>query len=241
MRLGLLLGWLSAWSAWGADARVDYLSKQLAEARDLRLKMQLIVALGAISQESVVVPLCGVLQDKEPLIRQAAIKSLSRMHYFSRLPCLESALADANAAVRDEAMRALKQAARRLSGYWFVIADAESSPRKNSGDPDSTARHILQAKLSGMGAHVASEKARVFRRIPMDKRYKLHVQAFQNEELMRLEMLVMTFPAQSLKANFSVQARGKSVSVSKVLEKMVQRLLEEAGQEMKWFEGAERG
>jgi len=241
MRLGLLLGCLGAWSAWGSDARVAYLSKQLAGAEDLRLKMQLVVALGAIPTETVVPPLCRALKDKEPLVRQAAIKSLARLHYFSRLPCLESAAADANKAVSNEAVRALQLASRRLSGYGFVVAEMQPPPSQNPGDNGSVATQILASKLSGMGAHVAKERERVFRQIPMERRYKLQVKASQSEEALRLEMLVMTFPGQSLKANFSVQARGKSVAVSKALEQMVNRLLEEAAEEMKWFDGAEGG
>ena len=207
----------------------------------MRLKVQLVVTLGGISAEAVVPPLCGALKDKEPLVRQAAIKSLSRLNYFSRLPCLESALTDANAAVRNEATSALRLAARRLSGYWFVVADAQPAARKKTGDNASLAMEILNSKLSGMGAHVAKEQDRRFRQTATDKRYKLQVKAAQEQESFRLEMLVMTFPMQSLKASFSVNARGKTVAVSKVLEKMVHRLLEEAMDEMKWFEGAEGG
>jgi hypothetical protein len=241
MRLGLFLGGWMALSAWGGDARVAYLSKQLAEAEDLRLRMQLVVALGAISAEEVVTPLCGALRDREPLVRQAAIKSLSRLRYFSRLSCLESALADSHTAVRNEAIRALQLAARRLTGYWFVITDARPSPGKNPVDNVFIAKQILHSKLGGMGAHVTQEKARAFGRAPMDKRYKLQMKASQKGESLKLEMLVMAFPSQSLKASFSVQAQGKSAVASKVLEKMVQKLLEEAVDELKWFGEAEGG
>ena len=227
--------------AWAKDARVDYLSKQLAEAGDFRLRMQLVVALGAIPKEAAIAPLCGALQDKEPLVRQAAVKSLARTHYFSRLPCLESALTDADAAVRQEAARALRQAARCLKGYGFVLAAAPPAASKSSSNHISAVMRILHSKLSGMGARIAQEKSAGLKQVSMDKRYKLQVKALQKGEALKLEMLLMTFPSQSLKASFSVQARGKSAAVSKALEKMVQKLLEEAADEMKWFASAEGG
>jgi len=234
MRLGFFLGWLSALSAWGAEVGVEHLSRQLAQAEDLRQREQLVVALGGIAKEEVVVPLCRAVRDKEPLVRQAAVKSLARLPYFSRLPCLESAMADSNKAVRNEAIEALQWAGRRLANYGFVLEDAQPSLKKSPVDNLSIAMQILRSQLSNMGAHVAQGKERTFKQPSIDKRYKLRLKAFQEGESLKLEMLVMTFPKQSLKAHFSVQARGKTVSVSKVLEKMVQKLIEEAMEELKW-------
>ena len=252
MRLGFFLGYLSVLSAWGGEARVEHLSKQLAEAEDVRLKMQLVVALGGISKEEAVFPLCRALRDKEPSVRQAAVKALSRLHYFSRLPCLESALKDSHANVRGEASRALQLAGNRLKGYTFIVARVESSSKKRLGDPSwlRTALQVLDFKLSSMGAHVVHErnkgkgggippkmrKGSAFKKTPHDRSYKLGVRAFQGDDLLRLEMLLMTFPRQSLRASFAVRAKGQLSE--KVLERMAERLLEETLEEMAWWSSA---
>ncbi|MCL2179339.1 MAG: HEAT repeat domain-containing protein [Proteobacteria bacterium] len=246
MRLGFLLGWLGVlWtlSAWGGEARVDHLSKRLVEAKDIRLKVLLIVELGSISKEEVVSPLCRALRDRAPLVRQAAVKSLSRLHYFSRLPCLELAMRDSNANVRSEAAQALQLAGSRLGDYFFVLTNAELSSKRDLEERGllPTVMQVLHSKLGNMGAHVVREKRggakqilqdRVFKQTPRDQRYKMQVKASQGSEFLRIEILLMTFPRQSLKASFSVRTRGKSSA--KVLERMVQRLLEEAIEEMKW-------
>ncbi len=87
--LAVALVALSPRVAHADDDRLKFLAEQMKDA-DSRVRTSAALALGSTNTDGAVEPLCGGLDDKEDVVRQAAAVALKRLNRTRSLPCLKS-------------------------------------------------------------------------------------------------------------------------------------------------------
>lgn len=225
------------------DPRVKLLSKQLATVKDPRNRVQIVVLLGQTRHESAVPYLCSALKDPEPLVRSAASSSLGEIGLPSAIACLKSALGEGDASVRAAMERALKAgAAATAVAKGSLYVSLEPVQDKVGDLPDGLlqlAEEKMREKLEAMGATFAppaedKKKAAALVRTQQLQAYQLRLQLLPGESAkgLKVEMLIMTYPDQSLKGTWNVKASGGKPE--SLIKAMVPRVVEDAAADLEW-------
>jgi HEAT repeat protein len=236
LRPGLLvLTLLLAASAYGEDARVKILKKQLSSAKDARLRAQVCTLLGKTASPDAVAPLCDALNDGDALVRSAAAGGLGELKAPDGVTCLKSAKDDPDSAVRKAVELAL--AANRPPGGLYVAIDLSKS-EVNAGDVLGLARDLLKKELAGMGATLAPEgetdsQASAAISKGNFKGYLLQANLKPNGSTgLKLEILIMTYPGKALQGTWNVKAAGGKHEAQ--LKAMVPKVVTDAAYDLDW-------
>lgn len=236
--VALLLCLLSAAASAEEDARVTFLVKQLAAAKDARLRAQTVLLLGQTGSESAVSPICGVLKDPEAIVRSASASALGELRSEAAIACLKSAMGETDPGVRAAMTKALAQGAIAAGGLYLQV-----EPIQNKGDLSgeilALADQVMREKLSALGANIAPQNedkksAASLIRAKKLKGYLLRLQLLPgaSEKGLKVEMLIMTYPDQALKGSWSVNAQGGKQE--KLIKAMVPRVVDDAAKELEW-------
>lgn len=241
MRPGLcLLLSLSSVAAFAEeDARVTYLVKQLAGAKDARVRAQTVLVLGQTGSDSAVAPVCGVLKDPESIVRSAAASALGEIRSEAAIACLKTAMGESDPGVRAAMAKAMAQGAIASGGLYLQVEPIQDKVGDLSSDLMQLADKLMREKLSSMGANIAPQNedkksATNLIRARKLKGFQLRMQLHpgSSEKGLKVEMLIMSYPEQALKGSWSVKgAGGKQESLIKA---MVPRVLEDAAKELEW-------
>jgi hypothetical protein len=233
----VVLTGLPVWA--GEDPRVSLLSKQLAGAKDPRNRVQIVVLLGQTGHESAVPYLCGSLKDAEPLVRAAAANALGEVGVPAASDCLKAALGENDPAVRAAVERALLHASVARGGLYVRIEPVQDKV----GDLPETllqlAEQKMREKLTAMGATIAppsedKKQAASLVRSRQLRAYQLRLQLLPGESAkgLKVEMLIMTYPDQSLKGTYNVKASGAKPEA--LIKAMVPRVVDDAAADLEW-------
>ncbi len=216
-----------------------FLTKQLAGAKDPRVKAQTVLVLGQTGAESAVVPLCEALKDSEVVVRAAAANALGDLRLASAVACLKASSGEADQAVRSAVERAISQGAVQAGALYVNLVPIED---KVGGLPDTTlklAEKLMREKLTGFGASFAppneeKKSAQALIRARNLKGYQLKLQLLPGASAngMKVEMLIMTYPEQSLKGSWNV--KGSGAKPESLIKAMVPRVLEDAAGDLEW-------
>jgi hypothetical protein len=90
------------------QSKVAFLTDQLKNAPDFRVRTQAALALGASDDPAAVAPLCRALDDANDSVRSAAAAALGKLKRPTGLPCLKDHDREANRSVRSVIERAAK-------------------------------------------------------------------------------------------------------------------------------------
>jgi hypothetical protein len=225
---------LLAATALAQDKRVQLLQKQLSGSKDARLRAQIASLLGKTGSGDAVQPLCGLLSDRENIVRIAAAQSLGELGTSDAIPCLKSAQGDAEGALARQIQRALD--ALKPSGGLYVAIDVEGGSL--ASDVVNYAYEQLKKEVSALGATVAPRgetkseassavKSHGYRGFLM--KTKLSPNGASG---LKVEVLIMTWPAEALQGNWNVKAAGGKPEAQ--LKAMVPRVVNDAATDLEW-------
>jgi hypothetical protein len=238
-----LLATLAAYSAWAADARIDFLARQLSQASDPRARAQAALTLGATNDRDAIPPLCKGLDDSADLVRLSSAKALGQLANLASLDCLKKHAGDANTDVRDSVQRALaaldSQQTRSGPGAVYVylapVLDKEDRPNPLLV---KLAEERVHAALIAMGVAIApaGETKAAATAIIRGK----HMKGFVlNPELhtyppsgLRMSILVLTYPDKSILGEVSVKASG--AGPPDLIRALAPKVIEEAADTFDW-------
>lgn len=221
------------------DARVSFLSKQLAGAKDARVRAQTVLLLGQTGSDSAVTPLCGALKDNEAVVRTAAAAALGELRSPSAMTCLKGATGEKDTTVRAAIDKALAQPMVTAGGLYLQVEPVQD---KVGGLPDNLialANQVMRDKLTDLGADIAppnedKKSAASLIRVKKLKAYQLRMQLLpgSSEKGLKVEMLIMSYPEQALKGSWNVKAAGGKPET--LIKAMVPRVLDDAASDLEW-------
>lgn len=233
----LVLSALAPQGARAQDAKVALFAKQLETAKDPRLRAQIVGYLGATGSPDAAAPLCKALKDSDALVRTAAARALGELKAPEAQPCLQGARADGDNNVKDAVAKALAAGVVK-PGSLYVSLDPITD--QVGGLPPATvalADKLVRDKLKGMGAGFSpqGEDKKVAGQLVKSRKLTgvlLKVKLLPNGPGLKIEMLVMTYPDQELKATYNVKASGASHEA--LLKAMVPRVVDDAARDQEW-------
>jgi hypothetical protein len=221
-----------------ADAKLDYLSKQLATAKDPRLRTQAAVILGASKTPAAVTPLCRALKDSEAVVRSAVARAIAELRQPSGLSCLKSHK-EFNPEVRTVVANALAAlaAAASVKSLYVALEPIRDETGNLSSEDLKLAESLLREKLGRMGARFApagesKSAAQSVVRGKGVKGYLLRPKVNVVGAGLKFDLLVMTYPEQSLKGTYNVKASGAKPPA--LLKAMVPRVVDDAAHDLEW-------
>lgn len=221
------------------DARVTYLVKQLAGAKDARVRAQTVLLLGQTASESAVAPLCGALKDGESVVRSAAASALGEIASDSALTCLKSGLGESDPGVRAAMEKSIAQGAVKSGALYLQVEPVQDKVGDLPGNIVQLAERIMHEKLDGYGANFAppnedKKSAASLIRARKLKGFQLRMQLLPGttEKGLKIEMLIMSYPEQALKGTWNVKAAGGKPE--SLIKAMVPRVLEDAAADLEW-------
>jgi hypothetical protein len=233
----LLVGVLLGSSAFAEDVRVNFLTKQMKAAKDPRVRAQTVLLLAGTGSPAAAGPLCDALKDQEVIVRTAAANALGELHQPEGMTCLKGALSDGDPGVRQAIQRAIDMKPVTPGGLYLAI-DAINDKVGVPVEVTKLADELLRQKLSSMGASFAptgetKPAASTLIKAKKLRGYLLRVNLLPNASNgLKLEILVMTYPEQSLQGSWNVKASGgKYESLLKV---MVPRVIDDASEDLEW-------
>lgn len=218
------------------DARLQFLAKQLANAKDPRVRAQTAVILGGSGAIGAVEPLCWALADADILVRVAAINALGDLGFEEGRTCLRG-VKDDNPQVKAALASALSSGKVVAGGIYLYI---EPVADKAGGLPSTTlamAEQLLRKHLSTMGGlapagETKAEAVNVIRTKQL-RGFRIRPQlSLTATKGLKLDVLVMTYPDQALKGQFNVKASGAEHGA--LLKVMVPRVIEDAAEDLDW-------
>ena len=221
------------------DARVSYLVKQLAGAKDPRVRAQTVLLLGQTASDAAVSPVCGVLKDAESLVRSAAASALGELRTESAMACLKAALGESDPGVRAAMEKALALGVVLTGGLYLQVEPVQDKVGNLPAGILVLADKLMREKLSSLGANIAPQNeekksAESLIRARKLKGYLLRMQLLpgSSEKGLKVEMLVMTYPDQALKGSWNVKAAGGKPE--SLIKAMVPRVLDDAANDLEW-------
>jgi hypothetical protein len=223
--------------ALGQDARVSFLAKQLKAAKDPRVRAQTVVILAGTGSPAAIVPLCEALRDQEVIVRSAAANALGELHLPDGLACLKAALSEKDASVRTAIQRAIDFKPIVPGGLYFSI-DPINDKVGVPADVAQLANDLLKQKLTSIGASFAPQgeskpQAQTVIKAKKLRGFLLRVNLLPNATNgLKLEILVMTYPEQSLQGSWNVKASG--AKYESLLKVMVPRVIDDASEDLEW-------
>lgn len=221
------------------DARVTYLVKQLAGAKDPRVRAQTVLLLGQTGSDSAVAPVCGVLKDAESVVRSAAASALGEIRSEAAIACLKAALGESDPGVRAAMAKALALGALATGGLYLQVEPVQDKVGDLPNTIMALADRLMREKLSSLGANIAPQNedkksAASLIRARKLKGFQLRMQLLpgSTDKGLKVEMLIMSYPEQALKGTWNVKANGgKQESLIKA---MVPRVLDDAANDLEW-------
>jgi hypothetical protein len=219
------------------DARVAFLAKQLKAAKDPRVRAQTVVILAGTGSPAAVPPLCEAIRDPEVVVRAAAANALGELHVPAAIDCLKGAMGERDASVLAAIKRAIDFKPIVAGGLYFSI-DPINDKVGVTADVTKLANELLKQKLSSIGASFAPEgeskpQAQTLIKAKKLRGYLLRVNLLPNASNgLKLEILVMTYPEQSLQGSWNVKASG--AKYESLLKLMVPRVIDDASQDLEW-------
>lgn len=238
MRPGVLvLALLLAASAYGEDARVSFLRKQLASAKDARLRAQTCTLLGKTGSPDATVPLCSAIKDAESIVRSAAAAGLAEIATPEAVACLKAAENDRDPNVRKAIERALDTGQPAATGGLYVAIEVKNEASL-PGDMVQFAYDQLKTQMAGLGATIAppgetKSQAQAAIKAGKLKGYLLRSNLLPNGATgLKLEILIMTYPDQALQGTWNVKAAGGKPEAQ--LKAMVPKVVNDAAYDLEW-------
>jgi hypothetical protein len=221
------------------DARVTYLVKQLAGAKDPRVRAQTVLLLGQTGSDSAVPAVCGVLKDGESLVRSAAASALGELRSDASIACLKAALGESDPGVRAAMAKALALGALATGGLYLQVEPVQDKVGDLPSNIMALADQIMREKLSSLGASIAPQNedkksAASLIRARKLKGFQLRMQLLpgSTDKGLKVEMLIMSYPDNALKGSWNVKAAGgKQESLIKA---MVPKVLDDAANDLEW-------
>jgi hypothetical protein len=239
----VVLATLAAHSAWAADARIEFLAKQLSQASDPRARAQAALALGATNDRDAIPPLCKGLDDSAEIVRLSGAKALGQLANLSSLDCLKRHASDSSTDVRDAVQRALaaldSQQTRSGTGAVYVSIEPvlDKQDRPNPAWV-KLAEERLHAALGAMGVTLAppGETKAAAASVVRGR----HMKGFAlNPELhtyppsgLRMSILVLTYPDHSILGEVSVKASG--AGPPDLIRALAPKVIQEAAETFDW-------
>jgi hypothetical protein len=221
------------------DARVSFLTKQLAGSKDARVRAQTVLLLGQTGADGAVKPLCGALKDGEAVVRAAAASALGDLRSSDAMSCLKSALGESDKQVRAALEKALSQAPVTAGALYLQVEPVQDKVGGLSDDLMALADKLMREKLSNYGANIAptnedKKSAASLIRVKKLKGYQLRMQLLpgSSEKGLKVEMLIMSYPEQALKGTWNVKAAGGKPE--SLIKAMVPRVLDDAANDLEW-------
>ncbi len=221
------------------DARVTYLIKQLAGAKDPRVRAQTVLLLGQTGSDSAVAPVCSVLKDSESVVRSAAASALGEIRSSSAIACIQAAMNESDPGVRAAMAKAIALGALVSGGLYLQVEPIQDKVGDLPTNILALADQLMREKLSSMGANIAPQNedkksATNLIRARKLKGFQLRMQLLpgSTDKGLKVEMLIMSYPEQALKGSWNVKAAGgKHESLIKA---MVPRVLDDAAKDLEW-------
>ncbi len=216
---------------------MSFLAKQLKTAKDPRVRAQTVVILAGTLSPAAIAPLCLAMKDVEVVVRAAAANALGELHLPDGLTCLHAALGDRDALVRAAVQRAIDFKPVVPGGLYFSLEDINDKV----GVPPAVAQlanELLKQKLTSIGASFAppgesKPQAQTVIKARKLRGYLLRVNLLPNAANgLKLEILVMTYPEQSLQGSWNVKASG--AKYENLLKVMVPRVIDDASEDLEW-------
>lgn len=224
-----------------ADGRIAYLSRQLERGKDPRVRVQAALVLGATEDPTALAPLCKALGDASELVRAAAARSLGALGEVPALDCLQKAGRDADAEAqhaRAEAVRTLKAVRDRPPRFYLAFSGLEDKSGQLDAALTRYAEGRLRRKLHALGALLApAHESRAGAKSVLKKHrlkgYRLHAEVHPGPGGgLRLALVCMTYPEQSLLGQVEVKASG--AKPADLLKALTPRAVDEAAQTFEW-------
>ncbi len=230
---------LASMAANAQDARVTFLVNQLASAKDPRVRAQTVLLLGQTHSEEAVAAVCGVLRERESVVRTAAVSALGEIRSERAFTCLKSGLTDDDAVVRSSAQKVLSQNALAAGGLYLQVEPVEDKVGNLSEAIILLAEQTMKAKLSALGASIAprnEDKRSALSLIAARKlkgfQIRMQLLPGASERGLKVEMLIMSYPEQSLKGTWNVKAAGGKPE--NLIRAMIPRVLDDAANDLEW-------
>ncbi|MBK7860418.1 MAG: HEAT repeat domain-containing protein [Archangiaceae bacterium] len=232
---------LLASAAHAEDARISYLKKQ-ASAKDARVRAQSCTLLGKTGLPEAVPPLCRLLKDGDAVVRSAAAGALGELRLAEAVDCLKGALGESDSAVRKALQRALDTPVANTNvtpgGLYIAVEPVMDKVGTLSGDVLGLAHELIKQKVTAMGASLAPEgesEAAANTTINRNgmKGFLLRTTLLPNgEKGLKIEVLIMTYPGQSLQGTWNVKASG--AKYESLLKVMVPKVVDDAALDLEW-------
>lgn len=221
------------------DVRVTFLVKQLAGAKDARVRAQTVLLLGQTGSDAAVPPVCGVLKDSEPVVRSAAASALGEIRSEAAIKCIQAAMGETDPGVRAAMAKAVALGALASGGLYVQVEPIQDKVGDLPSNILALADQLMREKLSSLGANIAPQNedkksATNLIRARKLKGFQLRMQLLPgaSEKGLKVEMLIMSYPDQALKGTWNVKgAGGKQESLIKA---MVPRVVDDAAKDLEW-------
>ena len=226
-------------TAEAADPRVTLLTRQLSSTRDPRVKAQTVLLLGQTASEEAVGPLCGALKDPEAVVRSAAANALGDLRLSSAMTCLREALGESDGSVRAELERALS--AKPLPSGALYLNVEPTADKVGGLDVSlvSLADTLLKQQLTTLGASFAplgeekkTASALIKARSLKGFQVRMQLTPGSTEKQLKVEVLILTYPEQTLQGSWSVKASGGKPEA--LIKAMVPKVVEDVAGELNW-------
>ena len=224
------------------DARMAFLTKQLSGSKDPRARAQTALVLGASKDPLAVQPLCAALKDPEPVVRNAVARALGGLKGPASSACLKQAKDDPDPDVRASVLKALEASAApagpTIGGLYVALEPIVDKTGALSPEVLKLTEDLLRAKLLTMGvafAPAGEDKAAAVSLIRSRKLkgWLLRLQLLpQANNGLKVSLLCMTYPEQSLKGDYTVKASG--AKAPDLLKLMVPKVVDDAADDLEW-------
>ena len=226
------------------DARVTFLARQLKTAKDARVRAQTVLILGQTGSPEAVAPLCEALKDREPVVRSAAAGALAEVKGPGALDCLKAALSELDATVKTAIEKAIATltAPTPVVGTGALYVNLEPIQDKVGSLSEAAlalTEKLLRDRLTGLGASFApanedKKAAAALIKLKNLRGYQLRLQLLPGATPtgLKAEMLIMTYPDQSLKGSWQVKAAGGKPEAQ--IKALVPRLVDDAANDLEW-------
>lgn len=239
MRVAALFLIGAASTALASDARVTLLAKQLANTKDPRVRAQTVLLLGQTQSDEAVASLCKALTDPESIVRAAAATALGELRSASGMACLKGTTGEPDASVRSAVERALAFPPIKPGGLYVNV---EPTADKGLGIDSALlalAHGLLKQNLETLGATIAppGEEKRAASALIKGRglrgyQVRLQLGPGATEKQMKVEMLIMTYPEQSLQGSWNVKASGGKPEA--LIKAMVPKVVDDAAGDLNW-------
>lgn len=237
VRPALLVLLLAAAPALGADARFQFLGRQLEKASDPRARAQTALMLGQYGDPAAVPLLCKALSDKEDIVKSSAAKALDALGDFSAIPCLKSAASVSGAHSSIAAALTSLTAAKTNPPKLYVYVAPPENKAGLGEEQMALVQQRLRARLTRLGAVFAPEGESKGAAAKVMKAKRLQgVMIMTTVEKygggLSLTLVGMSYPDKSIKGQ--VTAKASAGKPDDIIRALVPKAVEDAADEFEW-------